>query len=164
MAWTDERIETLKRRWKEGASLTEIGTELDVTRGAISGKLFRLGVFKSAEGYGERRARRPKKPKKKRECGPYKKRWTPEPIEPPDTEIEIAMTHADEDIQVKQRKTLMQLTEHTCKWPVGDPGTPEFFFCGGKAFSGEVYCGPHCMRAYQMAPRSRAWGRIAARR
>jgi GcrA cell cycle regulator len=24
----------------------------------------------------------------------------------------------------------MELTERTCKWPVGDPATEDFWFCG----------------------------------
>ena len=36
------------------------------------------------------------------------------------------------EIPVEQRKTLLQLTEKTCRWPIGDPGSAEFFFCGGE--------------------------------
>ena len=35
------------------------------------------------------------------------------------------------EIPLEQRKTLLQLTEKTCRWPVGDPGGTDFFFCGG---------------------------------
>jgi len=41
----------------------------------------------------------------------------------------------DNVVPMNQRRTLLELTEDTCHWPVGDPGSSEFFFCGGKAIS-----------------------------
>ena len=35
-------------------------------------------------------------------------------------------------IPIGQRRTLLELNEETCRWPIGDPAPPEFFFCGGK--------------------------------
>lgn len=41
--------------------------------------------------------------------------------------------------------TLMDLTNTTCRWPIGDPGTPEFRFCGGPSnnIAGRPYCAHH---------------------
>ena len=45
MAWTDDRVETLKRMWGEGASASQIAKELGgVTRNAVIGKVHRLGL------------------------------------------------------------------------------------------------------------------------
>ena len=38
----------------------------------------------------------------------------------------------DNIIPIGQRRTLLELTEETCRWPIGDPGRPDFFFCGGQ--------------------------------
>ncbi len=54
---------------------------------------------------------------------------------------------ADADIPPPQRRTLLQLTACTCRWPVGDPGTPGFFFCGGQTAADEPYCAAHAARA-----------------
>jgi GcrA cell cycle regulator len=48
-----------------------------------------------------------------------------------------------------QRRTLLELTEETCRWPIGDPATQDFYFCGGKTVTGVPYCGYHCRIAYQ---------------
>lgn len=32
-----------------------------------------------------------------------------------------------------QRCTLDRLTNTTCRWPIGDPHSPDFYFCGGPA-------------------------------
>jgi GcrA cell cycle regulator len=55
------------------------------------------------------------------------------------------------EIPVEQRKNLLQLTEATCHWPVGDPGSTDFFFCGGEASEGSPYCTYHSRVAYQPA-------------
>ena len=56
------------------------------------------------------------------------------------------------EVEKKSRKlSLMELTERTCNWPIGDPATSEFFFCGGKALPGLPYCAHHSRIAYQPA-------------
>jgi GcrA cell cycle regulator len=54
----------------------------------------------------------------------------------------------DADIARAQRRTLLDLDSHTCRWPVGDPGSCDFFFCGAPPRSGRPYCAEHCARAY----------------
>jgi len=44
MRWTAQRIEALTRLWQSGVSATDIGVELGLTRGAVLGKLHRLGI------------------------------------------------------------------------------------------------------------------------
>ncbi len=48
-----------------------------------------------------------------------------------------------------QRRTLLQLTNGICKWPFGEPQSPDFFFCGGDAIEGKPYCVGHCQVAYR---------------
>jgi len=47
------------------------------------------------------------------------------------------------------RLSLMQLTERTCKWPVGDPATDDFWFCGLPSQAGKPYCEAHVGVAFQ---------------
>jgi GcrA cell cycle regulator len=47
-----------------------------------------------------------------------------------------------------QRLSLLELNEHTCKWPIGDPLTPDFYFCGQHSEEGKPYCDFHSRRAY----------------
>ena len=48
-----------------------------------------------------------------------------------------------------QRCTILELSESKCRWPIGDPSSPDFFFCGGKTIEGLPYCGHHSRIAYQ---------------
>ena len=41
------------------------------------------------------------------------------------------------------RLSLMELTSRTCKWPVGDPATEDFWFCGLPSQPGKPYCAAH---------------------
>ena len=68
MAWTDDRVETLKKMWGEGQSASQIAKELGgVTRNAVIGKVHRLGLSNRATtttAKTESKAAAPKKPSK----------------------------------------------------------------------------------------------------
>jgi GcrA cell cycle regulator len=55
----------------------------------------------------------------------------------------------DNVVPMGQRRTLLELTEETCRWPIGDPGQADFFFCGGRTISSLPYCSYHSRVAYQ---------------
>jgi GcrA cell cycle regulator len=70
-------------------------------------------------------------------------------------EAEAAPELIDNVIPIGQRRTILELTEQTCRWPVGDPGSSEFFFCGGNTIGGLPYCAYHSRVAYQPASERR---------
>ncbi|MBL4806642.1 MAG: GcrA cell cycle regulator [Rhodobacteraceae bacterium] len=64
--------------------------------------------------------------------------------------------------ETARKLNLMQLTERTCKWPIGDPATEEFWFCGHPVDPGKPYCETHVSVAFQ--PMSSRQGRRAGGR
>ena len=48
--------------------------------------------------------------------------------------------------------TLAKLTPTSCRWPVGDPKTPQFRFCGADRGAHHAYCPAH--RALAYSPRA----------
>ncbi len=44
---------------------------------------------------------------------------------------------------------LANLKKDQCRWPIGDPDSEDFHFCGEKVFAGKPYCFEHCKQAYQ---------------
>jgi GcrA cell cycle regulator len=70
-------------------------------------------------------------------------------------EMEMAPVAAELFIPVEQRLSLLQLNEHTCKWPIGDPLTPDFYFCGQHSEEGKPYCDFHSRRAYHQLDKKR---------
>jgi len=75
-----------------------------------------------------------------------------QPLPPQPTNSEIS-AEALANVKALERKAkklnLMQLTERTCKWPIGDPATPEFWFCGHPTEAGKPYCETHVGIAFQ---------------
>ena len=175
MSWTDERVEALKVMWSEGKSASQIAKELGgVTRNAVIGKVHRLGLSNRVGGEprGARRRARPgveragarapeagapqpaprrARParRRSRRCG----RSPPGQLIPPQpapSEISAeALANLAEVAKKARRLSLMQLTERTCKWPVGDPATDDFWFCGLPTVPGKPYCETHVAVAFQ---------------
>jgi GcrA cell cycle regulator len=51
--------------------------------------------------------------------------------------------------EVADKTSLLELNDRICKWPMGHPGEPDFYFCGEPANPGYPYCVEHCGVAYQ---------------
>lgn len=149
MGWTEERVELLKKLWADGLSASQIAGELGgITRNAVIGKVHRLGLSGRAKSPSSS-APRPRKPRSGgmlRVSRPSIRGNTALAYEyEPEPEPEMI------EIPLEQRKTLLQLNDRTCHWPVGDPGSAEFFFCGGETVNELPYCSYHSRVAYQPA-------------
>lgn len=74
----------------------------------------------------------------------------PLPPQPSGSEISPeALANLAEVAKKARRLSLMQLTERTCKWPIGDPATDDFWFCGLPCVAGKPYCETHVAVAFQ---------------
>jgi len=174
MSWTDERVETLKKMWGEGQSASQIAKELGgVTRNAVIGKVHRLGLSNRSGGGAAKPAVKEKavpkaaaKVKKTTRAEPastpvvtktvpHVRRQIipagqPLPPQPSANEISPEALASVREVEKKSKKiSLMELTERTCKWPVGDPATDDFWFCGLNVQSGKPYCEAHVGVAFQ---------------
>ena len=172
MSWTDERVEVLKKMWGEGQSASVIAKELGgVTRNAVIGKVHRLGLSNrvtstTAKPAAKVKAKVEVKAKSaappKAAAAPENVRITPpavrkiipagQPLPPQPSANEIspeALAKVSEIEKTAKRISLMELTEKTCKWPVGDPATEDFWFCGLGVKTGKPYCEAHVGVAFQ---------------
>ena len=52
-------------------------------------------------------------------------------------------------IPLPQRRSISELANGICRYPIGEPGTEGFFFCGGRAKDDRPYCRKHCAIAYR---------------
>lgn len=74
----------------------------------------------------------------------------PLPPQPSANEISPEALASVREVEKRaKRLTLMELTERTCKWPVGDPATEDFWFCGLPSVAGKPYCEAHVGVAFQ---------------
>jgi GcrA cell cycle regulator len=167
MSWTQERVELLRKLWLDGLSAAQVAAELGagVTRNAVIGKIHRLGLAERGKAATAPRPRAPRAPRtpaaESAARGPMimgnlalaaAPRIAPAPVALPEEEVVVQLSH---------RVTIMELRESMCRWPVGDPTTPEFRFCGGNADVGAPYCRHHSGIAYQpQIERRRANGRV----
>ncbi|GJD32913.1 hypothetical protein PMNALOAF_4193 [Methylobacterium adhaesivum] len=171
-SWSDERVDLLRRLWQEGLSASRIATQLGgVTRNAVIGKIHRLGlsgrVTKGAEGDT------PRKPAREVEAPTGPETAAGAASDSPATETtgtvipmqspsqasapEVPATPASVarmepvSLAVSSRVTIMDLRESMCRWPLGDPTSPDFHYCGDRAITGLPYCPQHAQIAYQPA-------------
>ena len=128
MSWTDERVELLKKLWSDGLSASQIAAELGgITRNAVIGKVHRLGLSGRAKSTsnGAPRPRKARSPSMLR-------------IGRASIRGNTALAHAyeieeaepellDNIIPIGQRRTLLELNEQTCRWPIGDPEQHRLF-------------------------------------
>ena len=152
MSWTEDRVELLKKLWSEGLSASQIAGRLgSVTRNAVIGKVHRLGLSGRATtsriSTGRTRtriasARRVAKPRFATGNSALRALYHPdaEPFVP---------QHEEFDIPLAERKSLQDLTETNCRWPIGDPQHDDFHFCNRSKVTGLPYCEFHARRAFQ---------------
>lgn len=166
MAWTEDRVATLSKLWAEGLSASQIAKQLGgVTRNAVIGKVHRLGLS------GRAKPSRPKptktasgprtspKPKPARKTARATK---PAAAKPAPAALPVSNEPPLEAVELKDGSyaTILTLTEHMCKWPIGDPSSDEFRFCGRKTDPDEPYCKAHSMVAYQPSRRRNSAGKM----
>jgi GcrA cell cycle regulator len=166
MAWTDEIVEQLKQHWTDGKSASQIASLLGngVTRNAVIGKVHRLGLAGRAKtpGSAASRPRRLAPPPAHRAAGP---RVSPAAhrIVRGATALAIAPEALAEAIEpefesvvvpMSLRVTIVELKESMCRWPLGDPASSEFRYCGSPTAT-RPYCAYHASLAYQPAQERR---------
>ncbi len=159
MSWTDERVELLRQLWLDGRSASQISAQLGhgLTRNAVIGKVHRLGLAgrakspssvaspprpaptprvapRSSSGGGARAAVR----------GNTALALSSEPM------LDARpVFHEDVVVPMSLRVTIVELREAMCRWPLGDPTSPEFRYCGSPSPGAGPYCAHHGKLAYQ---------------
>lgn len=144
--WTEDRLTLLRNLWAHGETAAAIGRQLGgLSRSAVLGKVFRLrldaGAIATCESQEGRESSKASVPKRRRRS-PVRadklRRAVPAPSRSP--------------TPAKPRgKSLLELTNRSCRWPHGRPGSKTFFFCGvdeAALESGQPYCPLHAQRAY----------------
>ncbi len=139
--WTEERDALLRKFEGDGLSHARIAAAINAatgsafTRCAISGRLHRKGWASGRSQAQSTRLWAAEQRIAERGTAPFKQ--APLPLPPEDS---AALAGA---------KPLADLEHNECKWPLGDPRTPQFGFCGADAVPGLPYCAGHVARAYE---------------
>ena len=163
MSWTDERVEQLRQHWLEGKSASQIATLLGhgLTRNAIIGKVHRLGLAGRAKAPSSAPSRpRTSSPQPaSHHSAPPRAATVAQRIVRGATALAMApLTELEAETEVYEsvvlpmslRVTIVELKEAMCRWPLGDPTSPDFRYCGSPV-AGGPYCAHHGRLAYQPA-------------
>ena len=130
--WTASRVAVLKYFWERGDTASQIANVFgDMTRCAVLGKVHRIGLpsrkapIRSLPGLKFPSKRSVKTMAAK---GPQK--------------VIAPFMHSAFECD-GPRVPLQNLGDEACRWPLGDPRSVDFGFCGQNRVSRSPYCGHH---------------------
>ena len=139
MSWTPEKEEKLKSLWKKGHTASQIAGLLgDTTRNAVIGKAHRLNLEARAVS---------KKKHSKVNLENDNRSITKAPRLSRKAQFQALLL--DKDFEPENPKKLEELTEETCRWPIGHPYEESFYFCGRTSLNKFPYCKLHVLYAFQ---------------
>ena len=144
--WTSEQTDKLIQLHRRGQSATEMGRVLGFTRNAILGKIHRLGLSNKrysthpnspdVEAGMNRRYRRSKLAAVSLSAAKEQESSVP-PVAPPAPPTPLSV---------------LDLVDGQCRYPIGDPGTAGFSFCGHPTTNRSIYCEYHMKLCNVPAP------------
>ena len=139
MSWTEEKVSKLKELWGKGNTASQIAEIIGgISRNAVIGKAHRLNLSAkiktrtatSNESFENAVIDKNIKSKKGRRS-------------------KFKSLIIEKDFEPENPKTLEELDDNTCKWPIGHPNEKSFYFCGRSSLKDFSYCKLHLLYAYQ---------------
>ena len=137
MSWTPERENKLKELWSKGHTASQIAGLLgETTRNAVIGKAHRLNL--EARTVSKKKSSQVKS----QNVAPIKGAKL-------SRKARFKSLLLDKDFEPENPKKLEELTDETCRWPIGHPYEEKFYFCGRKSLEKFPYCKLHVLYAFQ---------------
>ena len=144
--WNEQLLASLTRFAKLGLTAGEIAAETGRTRSAVIGKIHRSKIpwnYQWGQLSGKRKRNRKPSPSRAspavmdaRLRDKIVRRGLPPPVPIVEETVSGNVTFAD-------------LAPHHCRWPFGDPRSPEFRYCGLTQIDGKPYCAKHARVAWE---------------
>jgi GcrA cell cycle regulator len=137
----------------EPVSMHVVGERLGMSRNAIAGRAARIGVefrtraprsvlsINGVRGNAKQRSGKPPKP-----VPVARMKWGKSVSHAP-----VAPTFIN-PVEEAGVVTMLELGAHHCKWPIGDPASVDFRFCGKAQADGRPYCAGHSAIAFVKPP------------
>ena len=138
MGWTLERVDKLRQLWGKGNTASQIASIIGgVTRNAVIGKAYRLNL--SAKSVQKKNNFN--QVSQHQENAPQPERKT--------RKSRFKSLLLDKSFEPESPKSLEELHDEICRWPIGHPDESNFFFCGRKSMKDFSYCKLHVLYAFQ---------------
>ena len=139
MSWTDEKVTKLKELWGKGNTASQIAEIIGgISRNAVIGKAHRLNLSAKIK---TRTATSSKNFDNSNEENNFKSKRG--------RKSKFQSLIIEKDFEPENPKQLEELTDNSCKWPIGHPDEKTFYFCGRSSLKDFSYCKLHLLYAYQ---------------
>ena len=140
MSWSPEKEEKLRELWKKGHSASQIAGMLgDTTRNAVIGKAHRLNLE-------ARMASKKKQVVAGKQQNSSLKEYKTQKL---GRKARFKALLLDKNFEEENPLKLEELTDKTCRWPIGHPHEENFYFCGRQSMEKLPYCKLHVLYAFQ---------------
>ena len=138
MGWTPDKVSKLKELWGKGNTAGQIASIIgEVTRNAVIGKAYRLNL--AAKSF----------PKKKNNLNQIQQHNKTLQNRKETRKSRFASLLLDKNFEPENPKSLEELNDEICRWPIGHPDEPNFYFCGRTSMKDFSYCKLHILYAFQ---------------
>ena len=140
MSWTEEKVAKLKELWGKGNTASQIAEIIGgISRNAVIGKAHRLNLSAKIK---TRTATSNQSFESSVTDNNYVKSKR-------GRRSKFKSLIIEKDFEPENPKSLEELDENSCKWPIGHPNEEKFYFCGRSSLKDFSYCKLHLLYAYQ---------------
>ena len=140
MSWTAEREEKLKELWKKGHTASQIAEILgSTTRNAVIGKAHRLNL--ETRGTSKKQSVKP--------TNIIDKETQKTKTQKVGRKAKFKALLLDKSFEKENPIRFHEITDKTCRWPIGHPHENDFYFCGRTPMEKFPYCKLHVLYAFQ---------------
>jgi len=139
MSWTPEKEKKLRELWKKGLSASQIASKLEnTTRNAVIGKAHRLNLE------ARNTSRKTEVKTNKQVNGPQEIKY-----QKLGRKAKFKALLLDKNFEKENPIKFDEITDKTCRWPIGHPHESSFYFCGRTPMEKFPYCKLHVLYAFQ---------------
>ena len=143
--WTEQETKILRDLWKKGLTASQIAAQIPgKTRNACIGRAHRLNL--EARAVSRKITSKVKTENIIPDSNRGKKLGRKVKFSSLSRFRSLLL---DKNFESENPKTLEELTDNNCKWPIGHPNKEDFYFCGRKPMEKFSYCKLHLLYAYQ---------------
>ena len=138
MSWTPERVSKLRKLWGKGNTAGQVASIIgEVSRNAVIGKAYRLNLTAKSI------------PKNNNIKQVSQHRGNATQPEGKSRRSKFKSLLLDKNFEPENPKSLEELHDEICRWPIGHPDESNFYFCGRKSMKDFSYCKLHVLYAFQ---------------
>ena len=156
LGWNAKASEVAPKKTTKAETTKKTATKKAEPKKAVKKPTKQTVVVKKAE----KKAADKKATKSPKKAEPKKAKVAEKVVKPVKQEKTVVKTASKKtkkdlalhELLIQHALQMANLKPNQCRWPIGDPDSDSFHFCGETVFAGKPYCYEHCRQAYQFTP------------